>query len=224
MKRGFTLIEVLLALVLVSVMALLAWRGIDSMNQAMTQTAQYEQNAVRLRMALAQWSADFDGLVDTGVIKALEFDGQSLRLTRRSTEPSGVVVVAWTLQSGRLLRYAAPAVTDKAALQSSRLSALRWARTPLPEDATRTVDLVAASNWQIFYYRGDAWTNAQSSAGATPESQVPTRIQPPSPGGLAAETDALPDGVRLVLDVSPGAGLQGKVTRDWIQPTLGATR
>lgn len=205
MKRGFTLIEVLVALVLVSLMALLAWRGIDGMNQAVQQTSVHEQGAQRLTVALAQWSADLDAMTETSIVKTLDYDSQLLRLTRRSAEPAGIVVVAWVIRSGRLLRYASSAVTDKTALQTAYLAAARWGRTPLPEDAARTVDLLAASNWQIFYYRGDAWSNPLSSAGA------PT-----------AET--LPDGVRLILNVSPGTAFAGNITRDWVQPALGATR
>jgi general secretion pathway protein J len=30
----------------------------------------------------------------------------------------------------------------------------------------------------------------------------------------------MPDGIRLVLDLPNGQGLAGKITLDWIQPTL----
>jgi len=29
-----------------------------------------------------------------------------------------------------------------------------------------------------------------------------------------------PDGIRLVVDLPPGQGLAGKITLDWIKPTL----
>jgi general secretion pathway protein J len=216
LKRGFTLIEVMVALVLVSLMALLAWRGIDGMNQAVQQTAAHEYGAQRLAITLAQWSADLEAITETGVVKALDFDGQLLRLTRKSTQPAGVVVVAWVIRSGRLLRYAAPVAIDKATLQTTYLAAARWGRTPLPEDASRSVDLLAASNWQIFYFRGETWSNPLSSAGA-----AVTVAPAPAP---ASGSDVLPDGVRLILDIAPGSGLSGIITRDWVQPTLGATR
>jgi general secretion pathway protein J len=216
LKRGFTLIEVMVALVLVSLMALLAWRGIDGMNQAVQQTAAHEHGAQRLAITLAQWSADLEAITETGVVKALDFDGQLLRLTRKSTQPAGVVVVAWVIRSGRLLRYAAPVAIDKATLQTTYLAAARWGRTPLPEDASRSVDLLAASNWQIFYFRGETWSNPLSSAGA-----AVTVAPAPAP---ASGSDVLPDGVRLILDIAPGSGLSGIITRDWVQPTLGATR
>ncbi len=195
----------MVALVLVSLMALLAWRGIEGMSQAVQQTAAHEQSAQRLSTALAQWMADLDALTETNHIKALDYDGQLVRMTRRSTDPTGVTVVAWVIRSGRLLRYASPAVTDKTALQVAYLAATRWGRTPLPEDAVRTVDLMAADSWQIFYYRGEAWSNPLSS---------------PS----TASADVVPDGIRLTLTVPAGVNWAGNITRDWVQPALGATR
>jgi general secretion pathway protein J len=208
-QRGFTLIEVLVALMLVSIMALLAWRGLDGMSRAASQTSTYEQSAERLGTALAQWTADLDALTDTGVVaKALDFDGQSLRLTRRAGNPEdGVQVVAWIIRAGQLERYASTALQSKNGLQAAWDNAQRWARTPLPEDAAYVVRLVPASSWQLFYYRGDAWTNPQSSG-----------------ADAQATKDTLPDGVRLVLDLPADSGFGGKVTRDWVSPALGATR
>ena len=202
---------------LVSIMALLAWRGLDGMNRAAVQTSSYEQITERLDTALAQWTADLDVLTETGVVaKALEFDGQSLRLTRRAGNPAdGVQVIAWTIRTGQLERYASQALQSRSGLQAAWSNAQRWARTPLPEDAAMVVRLVPASHWQILYYRGDAWTNPQSSGAAA---------QNPATAPASTERETLPDGVRLVLDLPASSGFGGKVTRDWVSPALGATR
>ena len=68
--------------------------------------------------------------------------------------------------------------------------------------------LLPLENWQIFYFRGNAWTNPLSSDGTA---------APPAAG----MPNALPDGIRLVLTLPPGAGLQGALTLDWVQPTVG---
>lgn len=208
-QRGFTLIEVLVALVLVSIMSLLAWRALDGMGRAGELTSTNEQSLQRVEVGLAQWSADLDAIMDAGVsgIQPLDFDGQRLRLTRQSSQPNaGVVVVAWTLRStdaGRVWqRYASLPITSRAALQAAWLAADRWSKTPLAEDANFAVTLMPAGSWQLFYYRDGAWSNPQSAAGVTNIGAV-----------------ALPDGVQLVLEV-PG----GKLTRYWATPTLGATK
>jgi len=203
LARGFTLIEVLIAIVLVSVMALLAWRGLDGMAGAADQTAQHEQRLERLHIGLAQWSADLDALIDTGVVTALDFNGQRLRLTRLSANPSeGVIVVAWTIQNQQLQRWVSPAIQQRSQLQAAWLEAERWSRSPMPQDATHSVALTPVAAWQLFYFRGNAWSNPQSSAA----------------------TEGLPDGVRLVLQLPSGGGFEGKLTHDWVQPSLGATK
>jgi general secretion pathway protein J len=207
---GFTLIEVLLALVIVSVMTLLAWRGIDSMSRAGEQTQEHDKHLARVQTTLAQWSTDLDQMFETHMLPPLDFDGQVLRLTRHaSVANQGVVVVAWTLRQGRLQRWSSPGLFDKTSLQASWDGALRWARTPLPEDEKRVVHLIAAQSWQIFYFRGDGWSNPQSSSERTQHAQA---------------FDPAPDGVRLILNLPSTAGMAGKLTRDWIQPTMGATK
>lgn len=212
--RGFTLIEVLVALVLVSLLSLLAWRAMDGMARAGEMTGQHEQNLQRIDAGLAQWSADLDAIADTGTVAPLDFDGQHLRLTRHSSVPnSGIVVVAWTLREtaqGRMWqRFMSPAVTTKNSLQDAWSQAGRWARTPLPEDAAYIATLFAVRSWQLNYFRDNAWTNPQSAV-----------------GGAAETAPRLPDGVQLVLDVPAGSQspLSGKLTKYWLVPTFGATQ
>jgi general secretion pathway protein J len=208
-SRGFTLIEVLVALVLTSIMSLMAWRALDGIGRAGELTDANEQTLQRTEIGLAQWTADLDALMDTGVvgIQPLDFDGQRLRLTRQSSQPNaGVVVVMWTLRAtdtGRIWqRYASLPLTNRAALQAAWLAADRWSRTVLADDASFAVNLMPASSWQLFYYRDGAWSNPQSAAGVTNIGSI-----------------VLPDGVQLVLDL-PG----GKLFKYWVAPTLGATK
>jgi general secretion pathway protein J len=216
LERGFTLIEVLVALVLVSLLSLLAWRALDGMGRAGEFTLSNEQSLQRVQTGLAQWTADLDAVTDAGLIQPLDFDGQRLRLTRQSSEPNaGIVVVAWllrTTEQGRVLqRWASPPVTTRVALQAAWDQAERWSRTPQPEDVVNAVTLMPVSSWQLFYYRGDAWSNPQSSAG----------------GSATDASTKLPDGVQLILDLPAGVGdgsIAGKLTRYWIAPRQGATR
>jgi general secretion pathway protein J len=220
-SRGFTLIEVLVALVLVSILSLMAWRAIDGLGRAGELTNANEQLLQRTQIGLAQWTADLDAITNvdagmgTAVTAPLEFDGQRLRLTRQSSQPNaGVVVVAWTLRStdaGRVLqRWASQPLTNRTALQAAWLAADRWSRTPLPEDATFAVTLMPVSQWQLFYYRDGAWSNPQSAAGVN----AATAATP-----VSAVAVSVPDGVQLTLDVP-----NGKLTKYWAAPTLGATK
>jgi general secretion pathway protein J len=81
--------------------------------------------------------------------------------------------------------------------------------------------LEGVSQWQVYFYRGNAWTNAQSSAG-TPTPAVAATPPPPSasaasgvPGNTSAGP-ALPSGVRLVLEFAEGSGAIGSLIRDTV--------
>ena len=76
--------------------------------------------------------------------------------------------------------------------------------------------------WQIFFYRGGAWTNPLSSEGTPTTPTTPaTPAAPPIPNAPPlVSTPSTPDGIRLVLDLSGGQSLTGKISLDWVKPTL----
>jgi general secretion pathway protein J len=74
--------------------------------------------------------------------------------------------------------------------------------------------------WQVFFYRGDAWTNPQSAD--TSAQPPPTAPAPGSP--MATRTSNLPDGVRVVLQLPAGRAISGRLLRDWVRPTVSIGR
>lgn len=211
---GFTLIELLVAVGLLALMAALSWRGLDGMTRAQTQLRQHSDEVLTLQAALAQWGADLDALALQPGTDSLDWDGRALRIVRRDSAAAGegLRVVAWSQRniegSGQWLRWQSPPVTTQADLQLAWQKAALWAQNPSQEDRQREVRIVPIVQWQIFYYRRDAWSNPLSSAGAATDTE-------------AAPDTAIPDGVRLVLTLAPGQAISGTVTRDWLRPTVG---
>lgn len=212
---GFTLIELLVAISLMALMAALSWRGLDGMTRAQTQMRQHSDEVLTLQAALGQWGADLDALATQPVTQNLDWDGRALRLLRRSaTDASeGLNVVAWSRRmvegQGQWLRWQSAPLKSRGEVQAAWQKAAIWAQNPSDEDRLREVRLVPLAQWQIFYYRGDAWSNPMSSAGN------------PAAGAaaLAAATEVqTPDGVRLVLTLPPGQAIHGTLTRDWLRP------
>lgn len=184
---GFTLVEVLVALAIMAVLAGLAWRGIDGMLRAREVSQQAVDRAARLNTILAQWQQDFAALHDSGVVPPLAFDGQTLLLTR--TSPGGIALVAWSLRNGAWLRWTVPPTTRTNLLQDSWLRSQQLLGTE-PEQLHLLDDV---SDWKIYYFRGNAWTNAQSTGDIA---------QPPAAaasGAAAPQQEVLPDGIRLVV-------------------------
>ncbi len=254
-EGGFTLIELLVAISIMALMAVLSWRGLSGMTQAQTRLQQRADEVLTLQAGLSQWGVDLDEMIQLPQTQALNWDGRALRLTRRSSTEDGVLVVAWSRRAGDVgegagqwLRWQSPLLRTRGELLTAWEAAAQWAQNPGDDLKKREVSIVPLSQWQIFFYRGDAWTNPLSSAGndataAAPTSLAPARPAPPTaaaPGAItagnvaaqlanvaaavaqASSIDAtVPEGVRLVLTLAPGQSISGTLTRDWIRPTLG---
>lgn len=216
---GFTLIELLVAISILALLAVLSWRGLDGMSRAQAQTQARADELLTLQAGLAQWGADLDTVVQIPQVSAIDWDGRALRLTRRSTVSpyDGLLVVAWTRRNvdgnGKWLRWQSPPLRTRGELQEAWARAAQWAQNPGDEERKREVVITGLDEWQIFYFRSDAWTNPLSSDGATSASV--------SAAAAAAGVSNIPDGVRVVLTLPQGQALSGVITRDWVRPTVG---
>lgn len=220
-SRGFTLIELLVAISVMAMLALLSWRSIDGMSRTQTRTEERAGQLLRLQAALGQWGADLDAITDTQEVDSLDFDGRLLRLTRRDSGESGldspgVRVVAWTRADGQWKRWQSAPVSHRDDLARAWQRAALWGQGSVYDDAQRAgtdsaVNVAAIDQWQLFYHWGETWANPLSSVGTNAGT---------SAGSTAISR--LPNGVRLVLTLSPGQALAGELTRDWVRPTLEA--
>lgn len=196
--RGFTLIEVLVALLVMATMAVIAWRGIDALLKSRDIAQTHLDRSALLQTVLAQWELDLRALQDSQVVEPLSFDGASMRLTRQ--QPLGLQVVAWTLRDGRLYRWEGPVQQSVAALQQSFEQSQQF----LAQDSRRLLMLEDLDGWQLYCYRGNSWSNCLSSDNVTP----------PQAGG--PQRAQLPTGVRMVLEFAPRSGFAGPLTRQII--------
>lgn len=215
-QRGFTLIELLVAIAALALMALLSWRGMESISRAQLGLENRSDDLAALQSSLAQWGADLDALEAQPGFRSIEWDGRSLRLLRRSSvEPQrGLMVVAWArgVREGQAywLRWQSPPVLARGDLDGAWQLAGVWAQSATEASRQLEVPTVRIDDWQIFFYRENAWTNPLSSAGASAQAAGTGILQ--SPATVAQDT---PNGVRLILNLSPGQGVAGKLTRDW---------
>lgn len=253
--RGFTLIEVLVALLAMALMAGLGWRGIDGLVRAREASQTRMDRVAVMQTALAQWQSDLDAhfsLPGHDGLPGLSWDGRVLRILRRASVPTpdgadaGLWVVSWTLralspdEAERIglprhnpptawVRTQSAASTDRprlqqhwaAALQSESLATSLQATAVLNPSTSSTPPglapltgpasvavLFPAQQWQLFYYRGDAWSNPLSSSGTV----------------SAGQDASLPDGVRLILTLPEAATPSGTITLDWVRPNFATPR
>lgn len=219
--RAFTLVEVLVAMLVMAIMAVMAWQGVDSVVRARGASQERLERTLRLNTVVAQWEQDLASVQDTSVVpQELSCDGASVRLIRRT--PTGLQVVAWTLRpdaggtagNGTLERWAGPSVTTTGELQDSWLRSLQLQGGEPGQLRT----LSGLAQWQVYFYRGNAWSNCQSTGdvASSSSSSTGTVAAPAGPASTPTTTQrtALPKGVRLVLSFAPGSGLNAELTRD----------
>lgn len=195
-STGFTLVEVLVALLVMAILAGLAWQALDGVVRARDDSQGRIDRTVRLATVLTQWEQDLQAVHDTEAVPALAFDGQTLRLTRRSD--GGVQLVAWAVRNNQWQRWAGPTLANTGELQeawlrSQQLLGIEPGTVLLAEDA---------SQWQIYFARDGQWSNAQSTGNlvlsqqpATPGTPGPAP-PPPTPAAPVLR-EALPEAVRL---------------------------
>ncbi len=206
---GFTLVEVLVALVIMATMAVMSWRGIDALLKTRDIAQGHLDQTVRLQTVMAQWEQDLRALQDSQVIPPLNFDGASLRLTRQ--QPLGLQVVVWSVREGRLLRWEGPVVQTVAALTESA----ERSQQLLGQETSQLKALEGVTGWQLFYYRGNAWSNAQSSDDVVTEAApAATAATAPANAALPAQRAVLPTGMRMVIQFGEGSGFNGPLTRE----------
>lgn len=219
-SRGFTLVELLVALFVLSLVAILSWRGLDGMTRAQSATQERADQVLSLQVGLAQWQADLDALVQLPQVGALDWNGRVLRITRRASPGAGqgVVVAAWSQRvvngQGWWLRWQSPLATDRAQVQEAWQRADLWSQSAVEAEREREVQVVPLAQWQLFYFRGNTWSHPLSSDERTGASRAPGTVTP--------ATGLVPDGIRLELTLPPGQPVTGLITSDWISPQVAA--
>jgi general secretion pathway protein J len=210
--RGFTLVEVLVALFVMALMAGMAWQGVDGIARARDTSQARLDVLLRAQTVMAQWEQDLAMVQDSLAVPPLTFDGATLRITRR--QERGMQVVAWSLRGSSLWRWAGPVVTSRRELQDLWLQSQQLMGNEPGQ--LRTLDGIAT--WQLFCWRGNSWSNCQSSddvSASAPPAPSPPGAAPGAPPGVApVAQQLLPTGVRLVLGFGAGASINGSLTRD----------
>ena len=83
-SAGFTLVELLVALVILAVVAAMGWQGVSAMARARDIGATASERTLRLSALVAQWEQDLTAIYDGPQVPGLSFDGAALRIVRRA--------------------------------------------------------------------------------------------------------------------------------------------
>ena len=201
-STGFTLVEVMVALVIMAVLSALAMRGMDALMRAKDSALASTDRTLKLNTGMSQFDYDMSMVVDSKVLpKAIMFDGATLRVARRT--PQGVQLVLWTRQDRRWQRWASAPVVHMSELTDAWMRSQQWGAV----SASAITVLENVDDFQVYVCNpaatntaGCSWNNVQSQQGAGQNTP------PPCPQGqtCAPVVTPQPNGIKILLKVPEG--------------------
>jgi general secretion pathway protein J len=169
--RGFTLVELLVAISILAMVAVLGWRGLDGIVRARVSLTEQMEVTRGMQLAFAQMQSDCEHIPADGVLLGqrpyLLFDADRLTMVRMSlveNEPSRLQVVSYRLRDGVLMRRESATTRNMTELD------VMWKAATSDADPAPPVALQAGiTGIGVQYWAGGQWQMIQQPLlGAVP--------------------------------------------------------
>jgi general secretion pathway protein J len=161
-KRGFTLIELLVAISILAIVAVLGWRGLDSIVRARVSLTSELEQVRGMQLAFAQLQSDCAHIVSPAMLPGraplLVEPGRVImvRTVLADDQPSRLQVVAYELRGGALTRRESEATRDLDTLNNLWLTVTSAANANPPvvlqsdvQDMTMRVWISDGKGWRV---------------------------------------------------------------------------
>jgi general secretion pathway protein J len=116
--RGFTLVELLVAISILAIVAVLGWRGLDGIVRARVALTAQMETTRGMQLAFAQLQSDCEHMATLNMLpkrEVVSFDSDRLTMVRQvflENEPTRMQVVAYRVVGGVLTRRETAATRD----------------------------------------------------------------------------------------------------------------
>ena len=212
-ERGLTLVELLVAIGVLAFVAVLGWRGLDSITRARASlNAELEQTR-GLQLAFAQMQTDCANAVDASILDGrspLAVSADRITIARRiqpDAQPGMLELVTWRLRDGVLTREESPPTRDLTQLdQYWQFAAAGGARPVALRRGLRAMDLRV---WTDDGRGWRSWTQMQSQA--QPAAALTSRGALMNPGAGTTAMQTTWSGLEVSLQIEGNASSMSKV-------------
>lgn len=181
-NRGFTLVELLVAISILAIVAVLGWRGLDGIVRARERLTEQLEATRGMQLAFAQMQSDCEQIVRPESVQNRPFllaSNDRLTLVRNvfvENEPSSLQVVAYRVVNGVLTRRESLGTRDLSQLD------IVWMAMISDTDSNVAVPLqTGVAAMQVMTWENNGWQlsgqQQQQQAQAQQQQQLPQQVQ-----------------------------------------------
>jgi general secretion pathway protein J len=177
-QRGFTLVELLVAISILAMVAVLGWRGLDGIVRARVALTDQMETTRGMQLAFAQMQSDCEHVAGQEIMDQRPFlliDKDRLTLVRlvsTENEPTRLQVVAYRVVDGTLTRRESVGTRDM-----NQLDGL-WKSMTSNSDTSPQVTLQAGVvAMQVLLWQNNKWRGALETQATVGLAAPPTGVQ-----------------------------------------------